>query len=442
MSVIILPHRWRQQPQGPLVLDRANRLTQGLIFGYDSRMGDFVGGKALTTVGSPGVAVASGVAADYTAVNTYRKIVSIPADLRPTQVTVFWFGRMFDTSDADILQNPPLLAAYYDSGGNSPYFAYGVFRRAITGDHTHIAFGWNAAGTGYLPDYANAITYGADASYALTVSATSARHFKNGKLLGTGAGGTITYGASVPTLFIGGGHPTDTTQNCHDYFTLGAVWNRPLSDAEIASLSENPWQIFTPLQRRIWVGATVGNIGSATGTSAASGVSGSTATASGTESDNVISGFTASASGTSTASATSGGNYGTASGTSTSSGISGSIATADGTSSTSGVAVPTSSSTGSGGGRYFGAVYSEQTPVRTIKKKILKKVEQRKKIQQKLTEPLGSEELEKVLAQVQRMQDQIDRMVDSYTQAITTVRVQVRQDQEDLDELMDLTLYL
>ena len=72
---------------------------------------------------------------------------------------------------------------------------------------------------------------------------------------------------------------------------FGAVWNRALSDAEIKSLSNNPWQIFEPEIDRIWVddavtgGAVTGNAsgpfsavslspvsGTASGASVASGV--------------------------------------------------------------------------------------------------------------------------------------------------------------------------
>ena len=37
--------------------------------------------------------------------------------------------------------------------------------------------------------------------------------------------------------------------------TVMALWNRALSDAEIRSVSQNPWQIFRPLTKQVWVPA-------------------------------------------------------------------------------------------------------------------------------------------------------------------------------------------
>src|SRR5574343_63566 len=42
---------------------------------------------------------------------------------------------------------------------------------------------------------------------------------------------------------------------------LAAVWNRALSSAEIKQLSANPWQLFKPVQRQIWVPVSAGGGG-------------------------------------------------------------------------------------------------------------------------------------------------------------------------------------
>jgi hypothetical protein len=41
------------------------------------------------------------------------------------------------------------------------------------------------------------------------------------------------------------------------------AWDRALSDAEIASISANPWQLFKPVQRRAWFDASAGGGGTA-----------------------------------------------------------------------------------------------------------------------------------------------------------------------------------
>lgn len=38
-------------------------------------------------------------------------------------------------------------------------------------------------------------------------------------------------------------------------FLISAAWMRALTDAEIASLTKNPWQLFRPVQRKIWTPA-------------------------------------------------------------------------------------------------------------------------------------------------------------------------------------------
>jgi hypothetical protein len=43
-----------------------------------------------------------------------------------------------------------------------------------------------------------------------------------------------------------------------DQTVLGVAWNRSLSDAEIAALGENPWQLFAPLPARRYFGITAG----------------------------------------------------------------------------------------------------------------------------------------------------------------------------------------
>ena len=52
----------------------------------------------------------------------------------------------------------------------------------------------------------------------------------------------FTVGAVAP-----GGQST-----CDQHNIFSARWNRALSDAEIASISANPWQLFKPVQRRVW----------------------------------------------------------------------------------------------------------------------------------------------------------------------------------------------
>lgn len=94
----------------------------------------------------------------------------------------------------------------------------------------------------------------------------------DGVLLGTsaapGVARTTTTGASYLAGSAGGSSigGAQTTN-------LGAVWNRGLTQQEALSLSRNPWQIFAPPPRRLWVvGASTGLSGTATLTFGQTGV--------------------------------------------------------------------------------------------------------------------------------------------------------------------------
>lgn len=79
-------------------------------------------------------------------------------------------------------------------------------------------------------------------------------------LSGTINSGNGLYGNGTPTqvLSVGRGFGVTAAAGSYGYFQgsvqLALVYNRVLSDAEVKSLSENPWQVFAPVERQIWVG--------------------------------------------------------------------------------------------------------------------------------------------------------------------------------------------
>jgi Concanavalin A-like lectin/glucanases superfamily len=101
-------------------------------------------------------------------------------------------------------------------------------------------------------------------------------------------------GAQIASAIIGG----VLTDNNTDFFGqngasaqyfdgtlfLHLSWDRALSDAEQLSINTNPWQIFAPIQRKIWVPISGGNTtadGSITGTATVTGTGASIAAAAG-----------------------------------------------------------------------------------------------------------------------------------------------------------------
>jgi len=83
----------------------------------------------------------------------------------------------------------------------------------------------------------------------LTYSSPHLNLYENGSVVETlGGGGNITTGAydSVQINNAANSTPQDTT-------LWAAFWGRILSDAEHRSIAANPWQLFQPLSRQIWV---------------------------------------------------------------------------------------------------------------------------------------------------------------------------------------------
>ena len=85
----------------------------------------------------------------------------------------------------------------------------------------------------------------------LVVDPTNATFWENGvrTVSPTAHGGM----ATATGAFTHGAENAASNTNNADYY-LSLVWNRALSDAEIKSLSDNPWQIFQPVNRAIWNG--------------------------------------------------------------------------------------------------------------------------------------------------------------------------------------------
>lgn len=82
--------------------------------------------------------------------------------------------------------------------------------------------------------------------------------FTNGVFDGTGIyNGTIQGSAGGS---IGGTSPATDPMREYGAMPLHVSWSRALSDLEIREVSANPWQLFRPLQRRIWVPVGAGAI--------------------------------------------------------------------------------------------------------------------------------------------------------------------------------------
>ena len=83
--------------------------------------------------------------------------------------------------------------------------------------------------------------------------------YKNGKLVGsTAATGSLTYVNAADRGPVLGNYYnyTGTARSFVGDIYVASLWKRALSDAEIKSLSDNPWQIFAPIRTPIFVGVS------------------------------------------------------------------------------------------------------------------------------------------------------------------------------------------
>lgn len=143
---------------------------------------------------------------------------------------------------------------------------------------SNIGFSFDAAAAvGVFPTqtFKLRVTHGGVASYPSTVDISggntsvlpiaftstvsgSVRYFAGGQFLDSVVTGTINQSSS--TLRIGA---VPFWASGYANYDLPALfyWNRALSDAEIKQLSDNPWSIFQPVNRAIWVPVSAGSTG-------------------------------------------------------------------------------------------------------------------------------------------------------------------------------------
>lgn len=88
---------------------------------------------------------------------------------------------------------------------------------------------------------------------AITRRPSDTRFFKNGRLVGSGTNATAIPISTAPAI----GTSTGAGLYWDGDIYLAGVFKRALSDSEIISLSDNPWQIFESNQRELWVDTPV-----------------------------------------------------------------------------------------------------------------------------------------------------------------------------------------
>lgn len=229
MSVLLTRGTRLSQPQGPVEVDWANPIARGLFSSFYASER-----KPNTTVNGTYTTNADGTVVRGSGMN-YP--VSYPAtkNIGTGDYTFLVVHRPYTASSigstAVTMSDQASNVWIGDASGSGAHQCGGT--RVSSGFLTSAGKLSTHVGTrrsGVIRAYTNGQTGGATASSSSSVNITS---ICIGSYTGLGYAFFSDYAASL-------------------------VWDRALSAAEIASISANPWQLFKPVQRRVWFDASAG----------------------------------------------------------------------------------------------------------------------------------------------------------------------------------------
>lgn len=249
---------WTEQPQTAAGVDWGNPLSQALSFAWNafaptidvvSNSAGTISGGSTTGASTKGIAFSSsaGVSNGINFGSSYK-----PIKANSTNYTILSLAKPVPNGSG-VRQT---FWAQGDDGG-SPFRQY-----------TLMADGAGAGvGSIELQQYDGAVialaysnTLAVNNQWRAFVgrrSGSTADVFVDGKNATISSSGT--YGVSVDTTgptYVSG--VSGQSRALVSGNALVLVWNRALSDAEIASVSANPWQLFAPRTQRIWTAASGG----------------------------------------------------------------------------------------------------------------------------------------------------------------------------------------
>lgn len=175
-----------------------------------------------------------GIAGSFDGVNQYQTVAETAGDL-PAALTMFAILRGA-SAPGSVVSAQPLWANRYAIGWDhgDPAFraAAAVY---VSGTYYSAGFGTLSGATWY--------------TLAATWDGSNLRAYTNGSLMTTtAAAGAVSSTADSMTLGKSGSNPWPGD------ILLAVKLNRALTPLQIASLTANPWQLFAPAPRRLWLG--------------------------------------------------------------------------------------------------------------------------------------------------------------------------------------------
>jgi hypothetical protein len=247
---IILPTQWTRQPQIPVGINRANPSSQNLQFAFHPSYGDLANRRTQTVTGTNEVLAVTkeGIARPFvSASGDYDAFSPVPGIDGTTNFSIL--VKAIWTSNAQDV-------------GNGVYGS--ICARQQDGSFSEKLIGLDAADptTGKLVFHPYAFGTPVTTSTAVglnvwrTVLVTSISGAQNVYLDGVSVGtGSLTGSgnSNTGTAFTLGAWANAGSSNMDGKIALAYVWDRAITPAEVQSVSANPWQLFAPLPRRIFV---------------------------------------------------------------------------------------------------------------------------------------------------------------------------------------------
>jgi len=245
---------WTSQPQYPAPIDWSNPLTQGLVGLFDSVNGiDLVDGGFPSTNSVTRGVISKGRIANFS--NSAQIYPHKPRYATTGALTIFtplvvtslanYSGILSKSSnyltfpfELRLGSSPTTSEIDFQRGGG------GVAASAFKGSGSLISA--NPGVVQYLA--VRCISGDLNTAPDVFVNKTKTTLARNGYSIITGT--AADNGSSLRV-----GNRFDTTTYLNGGIQYLGLWNRALSDSEILSLSDNPWQIFQAQPRKLWVSA-------------------------------------------------------------------------------------------------------------------------------------------------------------------------------------------
>lgn len=166
---------------------------------------------------------------------------ALPAHMKTDAATLFWFGQ--NIGPTGVSTYPLIASVRYNSTDTSPYDC--LTMSCDAGASTTVSFATNAAGVSKFFTQANAWAVNKFMSLAIVhPAAGTCRGFKNGTFLNVVSGGGVINYTATSYLAIGSSGQTDLTESSGGINHVLLLYNRALSDNEIAMLALDPWCVY------------------------------------------------------------------------------------------------------------------------------------------------------------------------------------------------------